>query len=53
MNSILYEMSIYEVELKGERIRGKKWVFAEEGKNDNSEIHYFKYQNASFVEVKK
>lgn len=53
MNSVLYTMGIYEVELKGDKIRGKKWVSAPDGKNEKVEIRHFKYENANFVEVKK
>lgn len=53
MNTILNGLGIYEIELSGTRIKGKKWISAPDGNDSKEEIHYFKYQNASFVETKK
>ena len=46
-------MGIYEIDLKGDKIKGKKWITSTDGKDTKAEIHYFKYDHGNFVEVKK
>jgi hypothetical protein len=53
LNSTLYQLGISEIELKGDKIKGKKWITSEDGQNTKPEIHYFKYDHGSFIEVKK
>ncbi len=52
-NSILYKEGFSEIDLKGDKIKTKKWINSEDGKNTKEEIHYFKYDHGNFVEIKK
>lgn len=53
MNAILNSMGIYEIELIGTKIKGKKWISAPDGETSKADIHYFKFQNANFIEIKR
>jgi uncharacterized protein YgiM (DUF1202 family) len=52
-STILSQMGIYEIDIKGDKIKGKKWITSADGKDTKAEIHYFKYDHGNFVEVKK
>ena len=53
LNSTLYQLGVSEIELKGDKIKGKKWITSEDGQTTKPEIHYFKYDHGNFIEVKK
>lgn len=52
-NTVLSQMGIYEIDIKGDKIKGKKWITSPDGKDTKAEIHYFKYDHGNFIEVKK
>jgi hypothetical protein len=52
-SAVLSQMGIYEIDLKGDKIKGKKWITSPDGKDTKAEIHYFKYDHGNFIEVKK
>lgn len=53
MSAILSQMGIYEIEIKGDKIRGKKWITAPNGTDTKSETHIYKYEKGNFIELKK
>lgn len=53
LNSSLYQLGVSEIELKGDKIKGKKWITSEDGQTTKPEIHFFKYDHGNFIEVKK